>query len=87
LALLRASLEAGLNRSQQSRTCCMEDIKFKTRAKIDRARRIAVSLPEDRARPVLDLCVAHAAMAETNARLWKDNVALRKQLEEREQGL
>ena len=64
----------------------MTDIKFKTRTKIARARQIIDKLPEHQAKPLADLCVAHAAMAETNSRLWKDNVALRKQLEEQERG-
>ena len=58
----------------------MADIKFKTRAKIDRARRIAASLPDSQAKPITDLCAAHAAMAETNARLWWDNQDLRAEL-------
>ena len=58
----------------------MTDIKFKTRAKIDRARRIAAKLPKDQAGPILEICTAHAAMAETNARLWRDNQDLRAEL-------
>ena len=53
------------------------DLKFKTRAKIARARKLADSLPPHQAKIIRDLCTAHAAMAETNARLWRDNAALR----------
>ena len=53
------------------------DLKFKTRAKIARARKLADSLPPDQAKIIRDLCTAHAAMAETTARLWRDNAALR----------
>ena len=53
------------------------DLKFKTRAKIARARKLADRLPPDQAKIIRDLCTAHAAMAETTARLWRDNAALR----------
>ena len=53
------------------------DLKFKTRAKIARARKLADRLPPDQAEIIRDLCTAHAAMAETTARLWRDNAALR----------
>ena len=53
------------------------DLKFKTRAKIARARKLADRLPPDQAEIICDLCTAHAVMAETNARLWRDNAALR----------
>ena len=62
----------------------MSKIKLKTISKVARARRIAAKLPEDQAKPILEVCTAHAAMAETNSRLWKDNVALRKQIEKQE---
>ena len=53
------------------------DLKFKTRAKITRARKLADRLPPDQAKIIRDLCTAHAHMAETHARLWRDNAALR----------
>ena len=55
----------------------IKNLKFKTRGKIARARDLARLLPPDQARIISDLCTAHAAMAETNARLWRDNAALR----------
>jgi len=58
----------------------MADLKFKTRAKIARVKMILPLLSEDQAKVINELCVAHAAMAETNSRLWKDNTNLRKQI-------
>ena len=53
------------------------NLKFTTRAKINLARKLADRLPPDQAKIIRDLCTAHAAMAETTARLWHDNAALR----------
>ena len=57
------------------------DLKFKTRAKIHHARKLADKLPPDQAKIIHDLCTAHAAMAETCSRLHKDNRELRENME------
>lgn len=65
----------------------MADLKFKTRAKISKAKLAIEHLPEHHAKAVQELCHDHAALAETNSRLWKDNVALRKQIAQLERAV